>query len=147
MRKQTIKKAISIQASRETIWDILTKEKYNRMWLAEFSEGSHAQTDWSIGSKVIFSDNSGSGLVGLVKEHTPGEVLSIEYEGEFRDGVEDYKSISAREWKGAKETYRLKENAGHLRLHVECDMLPEMFAPMSEAWERALKNIKHLAEH
>jgi len=146
MKKQTIKKSIDIKAPKEKVWDVMLNYKFTRIWYAEFSEGSHAETDWKLGSKAMFKDSSESGLVGKVIANKPYEVISVEYEGIVIAGIEDYKSESANNVKGGFETYRLKEKDDVTYLSIECDMSEEYFESMSSAWEKALKKVKELSE-
>lgn len=146
MKKQTIKKSIETGAPKEIVWDVLLNDKFTRLWYAEFSEGSHADTDWKPGSKVIFSDNSNCGLIGRIVDLQPCDIISVEYTGIFTNSVEDYDSDIARDVKGGRETYRLNEKNGKTLLSIECDMGEEFFESMSAAWERALQKIKHLSE-
>ena len=146
MQKMTIKKSIEINASSEMVWEVLLDDKYNRLWFAEFSEGTRAQTDWTVGSKAIFADESKSGLIGKIIANKPSELLSIEYAGQLINNVEDYDSDIAKAIKGGKEVYRLTEVNGKTNLDIECDMGDEMFDMMSESWQKALQKIKQLAE-
>ena len=146
MKKKTIKKSIDIHAPKEKVWDVLLNDKYTRLWYAAFSEGSHAETDWKVGSKAVFTDNSKSGLVGEVIAHRPNEFISIEYHGLISDGKEDYTSDEAKDVKGGRETYQLVEKGAMTRVLIELDMSETHFESMSEAWEKALQNIKALSE-
>jgi hypothetical protein len=98
-----------------------------------------------VGSKAMFTDNSGSGIVGRVVENKPNEVLSLEYEGEVVAGVEEYHSEIAKGVKGSRETYRLSEKGDITSLSIECDMAEQYFDYMSAAWDKALEKIKELA--
>lgn len=146
MEKQTIKKSIEINTSKEKVWDVLLNDKFTKIWYAEFSEGSHAETDWKVGSKAIFTDNSKEGLVGKVIVNKPNEVISVEYQGTVIDGKEDYESDVSKNVKGGLETYRLSEKDGVTYLSIECDMAPELFESMSLLWEKALQKVKELSE-
>lgn len=146
METQQIKQTLLVNAPKEKVWDVLTKDELNRQWYAEFSEGTYAETDWKAGSQVIFTDGSQSGLVAVVLVNEPGKSLILEYTGELKDGVEDYHSESAQKVKGGKETYLLSEKNGQTQLDVTGDMDPEFYEMMSEAWERAMVKIKVLAE-
>jgi len=146
MKKQTIKKSIDISAPKEKVWDVMLSDKFTRIWYAEFSEGSHAETDWKIGSNALFKDISESGLVGKVIVNKPYEVISVEYKGIVLAGIEDYKSEGANNVKRGLETYRLKEKEGVTHLSIECDMSEEYFDSMSSDWEKALKKVKELSE-
>ena len=143
--KQVIKKAIEINAPKEKVWNVLLQDHYNRQWYAYFSEGTYAETDWQLGSKVIFKDNSGDGLVGKVVTHRPYEILAVEYEGILTKGHEMYHTPEAQAMQGFRETYHLTENNTTL-LNIESDMGEEYFDMMSAAWDKALQKIKELTE-
>lgn len=144
--KQTIKKSIKLNSPKENVWEVLLNDKFTRIWYAAFSKGSHAETDWEVGSKAVFTDDSKCGLIGRVVANKPCELLSIEYTGFLENGVEDYNSDVAKEVKGGLETYRLSEANGITCLSVECDMSENMFESMSLAWDNALLKIKGLTE-
>ncbi|CAN5507420.1 hypothetical protein BH23BAC1_BH23BAC1_24520 [soil metagenome] len=141
----TIKKSIEIDAPKEKVWEVLQEDQYTRNWYAEFKEGSHAVTDWKEGSKALFLDNEGNGMIGRIITKKPFEIISIEYDGFIMGGVEDYESEGARATKGTKETYRLSGTNGKTKLDIESDMGKDWFDSMSEAWDRALEKIKELS--
>lgn len=143
---KTIRKSMAIHAPREKVWNVLQQDYYTRIWFAEFSAGTYAQTDWQLGSKAIFKDHSNSGIFGTIVVNRPFEVISIEYEGMIIAGKEDYESDYAKAVKGTRETYRLLEKEGVTQLSVECDMAEEYFDMMSAAWDKAIDKIKELAE-
>ncbi len=147
MNIKTIKKQIDINASKEKVWDVLTKDELNRIWFTEFSEGTTAKTDWQVGSKVIFIDNSGFGIIGKIIENKPGEALSIQYIGVVNNGAEDYESEEAKNIMNSLETYKLSENNGVTHLDVSSDMGEEYFEMMEAGWDRAMEKIKDLAEN
>lgn len=144
--KQLIKKSIQISAPKEKVWDVLLQDHSTRIWYAAFSEGSYAETDWQLGSKAIFKDNSNSGMVGTVVVNRPHEVISVEYTGVIENGEEIYNNEVAKAVQGGRETYRLSEKYGITQLNIECDMSEEYFDMMSAAWDQALQKIKELAE-
>ena len=143
---KTIKKVIDINASKEKVWEVLLQDNFTRQWFAVFMEGTHAITDWQLDSKAIFMDGNGGGLVGTIVVNRPYEVISIEYTGIMVAGQEDYTSEEAKAVKGWRETYRLSEHEGHIRLSVTCDMSEDYFEMMSVAWDKAVVKIKELAE-
>ena len=142
----TISKTIGINAPKEIVWKVLTEDKFTSSWYSEFSPGTHADTDWKVGSKAIFTDNTHSGLIGKVIANNPYEHLSVEYQGILVDGVEDYTGMGATFVKGGLETYRLSEKNGSTILSIQCDMGEDLFHSMSEAWNRGLQQIKRLSE-
>ena len=144
--KKTIRKSISAGASREDMWKVITEDEYTRAWYAEFSEGTYAATDWKEGSKVVFADSTGGGLIGRIRINKEKELLAIEYDGVLKEGLEDYEGEDARAVKGYQEIYTLTEKNGSTLLAIECDMADKYFEFMSQAWDRALQKIKELSE-
>jgi hypothetical protein len=143
---KTIRKSIEISTSTEKIWNVLTQDQYNLEWFAIFSPGAYAITDWQLGSKVIFADDSGSGIIGRIIVHDPYDLLSIEYYGVLSNNKEDFESKEAQIYKGAHETYRLTPKDGKTLLDIEADLSDGSFDTMSVAWDEALVKIKNLAE-
>jgi uncharacterized protein YndB with AHSA1/START domain len=146
MKKQ-ITKSIEIKAPKENVWEVLLNDRFTRQWYAEFSEGSHADTDWKLGSKAIFTDHSGSGIFGTIIANEPFKLLSIEYLGFLNKGVEEYEGKIADSVKGSVESYRLLEENNITKLFIECDMEEAMYEMMSAAWEKALEKIKAFSEN
>jgi uncharacterized protein YndB with AHSA1/START domain len=146
MQNQPIKKTIAISASRERVWDVVLNDRYTRIWYEEFSLGARPETTWEEGSKVVFTDVSGGGLVGQVVVNHPLEMVSVEYQGVMNAGYEEYESDYAQEVKGGHETYTLTSTGNLTELTVETDMPLALFETMSLAWERALRKIRKLSE-
>jgi hypothetical protein len=147
MEKMLIKKSTDIQASKEKIWDVLTTDEYTREWFSEFSEGTFVITDWQVGSKALFIDESKSGLIATVASNKPGQELILEYQGMVADGQEDFESEQARGVIGYRECYWLRPSENGYTLDIESDMGSEYFDFMSQAWDRSLVKIKALAEN
>lgn len=139
----------SINASRETVWAILWSDDTYPDWTSAFCEGSHAVTDWQKGSKVLFLDGKGSGMVSRVAENRPNEYMSFEHLGEVKNGVEDTESEQVKTWAGAHENYTLKTVNNQTELLVEMDSgnIPEEFKSFFlKTWPQAIDKIKALAE-
>ena len=146
MTTQTIKASIDINAPKEKVWEVLLGHKYIQIWYTAFGEGITADTDWQLGSKAVFVDNKGSGMIGKIVQHIPNEMIDIEYEGIMVDGKEDYNSIAANDMKGTHETYCLSSKDHATNLSIECEMDDAYYEMMSSAWEKALQKIKQLSE-
>src|SRR5687767_9008114 len=106
MEKQQFK--TTINAPREKVWTMLWGKDSYRQWTAPFAEGSSAETDWKKGSRVLFLDGKGNGMIARIEENIPNEYMSIEHIGEIINGVEDTESAKVKEWAGAHENYTLK---------------------------------------
>jgi len=145
-KRKTFEKAIEIAASKDAVWEILTDDRFTPRWYGEFSLGAKPETTWEEGSKVLFTDLSGGGLVGEVIVNQPNQMLSVEYQGVVFGGEEDYTSEGAMSVKGGEETYIITDRDGQTELSVKADIVPEYFDSMSSAWERALQKVKLLAE-
>ena len=144
MEKQEYK--ITIHAPAEKVWNTLWDDETYQLWTAPFSEGSRAETDWKKGSKVLFVNEKGEGMVASIAENIPNKYLSIEHLGIIKDGVEDRDSEKVKAWAGAHENYTLKNVDGHTELTVEMDITDEYKDMFAEVWPKALDKLKELAE-
>jgi len=144
MEKQVFN--ISINAPREKVWKVLWNDDSYRAWTSAFAEGSHAQTDWKKGSKVLFLDGQGSGMVSTIAENIPNEYMSFEHLGEVKDGVEDLNSPKVQAWAGAHENYTLKTVNGQTELIVDMDINDEYKDYFVNTFPKALDKVKELAE-
>ncbi|HEY0677262.1 MAG TPA: SRPBCC domain-containing protein [Chitinophagaceae bacterium] len=144
MEKQTFR--ISIDAPREKVWNVLWNKDTYPAWTSVFSEGSRAETDWKKGSKVLFLDGKGQGMVSKIEENKPNEYMSIEHLGYVIDGVEDTESEKVKDWKGAHENYTLKGQDNKTELIVDMDITKEYLDYFKDTWPKALDKVKELAE-
>jgi hypothetical protein len=107
----------------------------------------HAKTDnWKEGSKVLFLDPNGSGMVSMVAKNNPNEYMSFKHLGVVKDGQEDTTSDEVKGWQGAMENYTLKEVDGKTRLLVEMDATDDFSDYFNNTWPKALERLKKLAE-
>lgn len=136
---------IEIDAPKEKVWNVLLGETTYPVWTAPFAEGSRAITDWQIGSKVLFVNAEGDGMISKIAEHIPNEYISIHHLGMYMNGVEDYDSEEIKKWAGAIETYKLSTKDGKSLLSVELDTTEEHKSYFEEKWPVALEKVKELA--
>jgi hypothetical protein len=137
---------VTIDAPREKVWKILWGDDTYPQWTSAFSEGSHAETDWKKGSKVIFLDGKNQGMVSTVAENIPDEFMSFKHLGTVKDGVEDFESEETKSWSGAIENYTLKTVNGKTELTIDQDITDEYKEMFFAMWPNALKKLKALAE-
>lgn len=137
---------IEIDAPKERIWDILWNDTTYPVWTAVFSEGSRAETDWRKGSKVLFLNAEGNGMISKIADHIPNEYMSIQHLGTYNNGVEDYDSEEVKKWGDAFENYKLSTKEGKSLLSVEMDTDDEYKGYFEEKWPLALEKVKELAE-
>lgn len=154
MEKQEFR--ITIDAPREKVWKVLWSDDSYRAWTAPFSEGSHAVvesesgdaiiTDWKKGSKVLFLDAQGMGMVSKIDDAVPNELMSFKHLGIVKDGIEDTESEAVKGWAGAHENYYLKDVQGKTELQVELDIDEQHKEMFSDTFPKALQKVKELAE-
>lgn len=141
-----IEKAIDINASAASVWNVLMKAEYQNKWYDEFMPGTTAQTDWQPGSKVVYADPAGNGMIGKIVVHKTAEELRVEYTGFLANGKEDYESLEAKTVKGGQENYYLQQQDDITHLTIESDMDDNYFDMASASWDKALQKIKEMAE-
>jgi len=141
--------AVSINAPKEKVWNTLWEDESYRKWTSAFIEGSHAVTDhWKEGTKVLFLDPKGSGMVSMVAENKPNEYMSFKHLGEVKDGIEDTTSEQAKQWSGATENYTLTKTAKgtDLKVEMEGNINNDFKEYFLKTWPEALEKVKELAE-
>lgn len=136
----------TINAPREKVWETLWGDETYSAWTSAFAEGSRAVTDWKKGSRVLFVDGKGDGMVSRVADSIPNEFMSFEHLGMIMDGVEDISSPKVKEWAGAMENYTLKSADNRTELLIDIDIAESHKDYFLEAWPKALDKLKELAE-
>lgn len=144
MERQTFE--CIIDAPREKVWDILWSETTYPEWTAVFSPDSRAETTWQKGSKVYFLGASNEGMVAIIADNKPNELMSIQHLGMIKDGLEDLDSPQVKSWAGAMENYTLQTVQGKTVLTVEMDIADEYKDEFAQAWPKALEKVKQLAQ-
>ena len=145
MEKQNFK--IAIDATPEKVWDVLWNDKTYREWTSVFSEGSMVTTDWKKGSRVLFTDQKGDGMVSMIAENIPASYMSFKHLGMIKNGKEDLDSKEVEAWSGAEENYTLKNVNGKTELEVDMDMTDDFKDYFLKTWPKALDKLKELSEH
>lgn len=135
-----------INAPRERVWRVLWDDKTYRQWTAAFHEGSHAESDWKEGSKILFLGPDGSGMVSRIAQLKPNEYMSFEHLGELKDGKEDLEVAKEKGWAGSQENYTLKDKNGKTELFVELDSEGDFWEFLQNTFPKALQRVKELAE-
>jgi hypothetical protein len=137
---------ITLDASREKVWDTLWGDATYPEWTSVFAEGSRAETDWKKGSKVLFLDGNGQGMVSTIADLIPNEFMSFKHLGEVKDGKEDLNAANEKGWAGAVENYTLKSVGGKTELVVDIDIEKSYEEYFLNAFPKALEKLKALTE-
>lgn len=136
----------SIKAPREKVWDILWGKDSYEEWTAVFAEGSTADTDWQEGSKVLFHDSKGDGMIAKIAKRIDNEYMGILHLGMVIKGKEITEGPEVDSWKGAEENYTLKEENGQTHLQVDIDITEDMLDYFDKTWPKAMDKLKEMAE-
>jgi len=136
----------TIDAPRERVWETLWGNETYPQWTSAFAEGSRAETDWKKGSKVLFLDGNGEGMVSLIADSVPNEFMSFKHLGLLNNGKEDMETARDKGWSGAIENYTLKTVKNKTELTIDQDIVEEHKDYLLPAWPKALEKLKKLAE-
>lgn len=132
---------ITINASAVKVWDVLFGVKTYPRWTAVFAEGSQVKTDWKKGSKALFHDDKGDGMLAIINENIPNKYMSVKHIGQIMDGKE-----TLHDWGESLENYTLNEKDGKTELLIDMDITKEWLDYFKETWPKALDKVKEIAE-
>ncbi|MFD2582108.1 SRPBCC domain-containing protein [Pedobacter vanadiisoli] len=138
---EKIKFKTTINATKEKVWDVLFGVKSYPEWTAVFAEGSSVETDWKKGSKALFHDGKGDGMLAIIEENIPNQYLSIKHIGEIKDGKE-----TLHNWGESFENYTLTEKDGKTELIIDMEIIEEWLDYFEKTWPKALDKVKEMAE-
>jgi len=138
---------ISINASASKVWQVLWYDTTYRKWTNAFQEGSYAISDWKEGSKVHFLSPGGNGIFSLIAECIPDEKMVFTHLGVIKNFIEQPANDETKSWEGAKENYILKEESGNTLLQVSMNSTEAFADYLNNAFPKALKAVKELAEN
>lgn len=143
VERAVLTRSIEIGADVDRIWNVLLAP--NKNWASAFGEGTVVKdTDWQLGSPVIWTDASGGiGASGKVTSNINGEEIEIAY---FDD--EEIAHTENANTGDYIERYKLsKDSSGKNVLTIEVGELSKSYFPAhSQMWENALQLIKESAE-
>ncbi len=136
-----------INAPKHKVWSVLWDDATYTQWTSVFCEGSQALTNWNEGSKVLFVDGKGSGMVSKIEAKKDNEFMSFKHLGEVKGDVEDTTSEKIKSWAGALENYSLDETDGVTTLKVDMDVVEEFKDFMLKTFPGGLQKVKELSEN
>ena len=139
--------AISINAPREKVWEVLWNDNTYKKWTKPFAEGSHAVSDWKEGSEVLFLSGYGQGMFSTIAKKIPNEFMSFKHRGVLKNEKKQPEDDETKKWAGATENYTLKEQNGITELTVDMDVIEDYPQMFEESFPRALNVVKELSEN
>ena len=138
VEKGSLFKSIAINAGMEAVWDTLVHPNHD--WAMAFGGGALAETDWTAGSRILWTDMEGNGVVRGIVEVADGKTLQLHY----FDDMDRYDSADLGEY---LEIFKLKPQNGGVLLEVETGKLKKYYLNMHDRmWDYALQAIKKTAE-
>ncbi|MCY3713870.1 MAG: SRPBCC domain-containing protein [Gemmatimonadetes bacterium] len=143
---EKLRYTITIDASREQVWQALFEDESFRKWTSLFAEGSYFVGDWNEGSEIRFLNAGNDGMISMIDVNRPYEFMSIRHLGYIVNGVEDTDSDEVKSWTPAFENYTLKDVEGGTHLTVETDTFNDYVEYFNETWPKGLAEIKRIAE-
>lgn len=141
VEKGTLKKQITIKAPAEKVWNTLTNIELVKQWATAFFQGTYVETDWKIGSPVVWKTHGTVGASGVVVINTPHSLLKVDY----------YDDVNARPPSGTPgdyaETFILQPADGKTALTIYSGLLTVKHTKEhSPMWDKALELLKEIAE-
>ena len=137
---------VDINATKETVWNVLWNDSTYRQWTSVFSEGSYCVSDWKQGDKILFLDADRNGMFSLIeKKHTP-EFMSFKHIGVVKNGEEQPLNDETKKWIGSTENYTLADSGDGTQLTVELMVSDDFTAYFNESFPKALQKVKELSE-
>jgi hypothetical protein len=144
--------SVLIDAPPEKVWHTMLDAETYPEWTEEFMPGSHYEGSWEEGQKMRFlapreSGEGEAGMVSVVRDSRPFELVCVEHVAIVENGREDSTSDEARKWIPAIEKYTFTETGEGTLVSIENDAADEYKESFEENWPRALARLKRLAEH
>ncbi len=138
---------IDIKAPRTTVWNALWEDTNYRKWAAVFSEGSTAVSDWQEGSRILFVDDSQSGMYSIIDQMVPNEIMSFKHLGILKNGKEEPLDEESKKWTGAMENYILIDLEEVTQLEISMDITEDFEDYFNQKFPQALEIVKNIAEN
>lgn len=136
--------SITINTSKEKVWNTLWEERSFRIWADVIDEGTYMMGEFKEGNEIQFiSSVNGYGVTSLVEKLVPNEYVLLRHEA---DTQESGQKVREKEWTGGRESYLLFEENGMTLLTVKFDIPQEQQELFSVTFPKALELVKSLAE-
>jgi len=134
---------VTIQASKERVWDVLWADETFRQWAGLIDPGTCMVGELKEGTEVQFISGNGYGVTSLVASVIPYEYLLLKHQADTQDtGAR----LREKEWTGGEESYTLTEQDGTTTLTTAFGVPPDLEDYFKDAYPKALGRVKGLAE-
>lgn len=114
---------------------------YTRQWGATFSEGTWVESEWRLGSEVVWKTKEGEvGAKGVITVFEPPSLLAVGFYDDINSGPPEPPDEYI-------ESYQLTSQNGATQLSFKAGPLPvQVILSHSPLWEAAVSKMKALAE-
>jgi uncharacterized protein YndB with AHSA1/START domain len=142
MEKKTLKRSLILNAPASRVWEIVSDPEQIKTWASAFGHGTHADSDWKVGSEVVWKDMGGNvGAKGIITKMDPEKELRVDF-------FDDVKMADPEQLGEYSEIYSITSNEDSTTLEVSAGPLEEKYYNgFISMWDRAMENIKKLAEN
>lgn len=142
---------ITINTSRESVWDAIVDDSKFRLWTSAFTEGSYFEGGWNKGDAIRFmainKQGEKEGMVSEIAESIYPNYISIKHLGYIVNDIDDTTSEEIRKWAPAFENYTLEELEQKKTLFkLDMDATEEYYDMFLEMWPKALTKLKEVSE-
>ncbi len=146
----TLQFEILIDAAIEKVYNTMLDQEHYKEWTSIFNPNSRFEGTWQKDSDIRFigEDEDGSlhGMISRIREHMPGQFVSIEHRGLIVNGKAVLCGPEAELWAGALENYTFTRKDDKTLVSVSLDT-PDAYATFfSESWPKALEKLKQICE-
>lgn len=138
--------SIVIKAPVQTVWQRMLSDVGYRTWTSAFCDGSYFKGSWQQGETMRFLSPTGDGMVAIIAEHKPLELISIKHLGFIVAGEDDFSSDNVTSWAPAFENYYFSVGPEGTELRIEQEIAAEYEQYMQDSWPKALQKLKALCE-
>ena len=138
---------ISINASKEDVWNTIVGPETYDQWVKAFSPNSTYKGEWKEGAEMLFWDPDMGGTTALLQVVKPYDLIVANHINTVtKEGVAETTGEMTEKWIGTTETYRLSEEDGFTTLSIEMKTDAAFEEMFDRCWPLALENIKKLSE-
>jgi hypothetical protein len=139
---------IVINADVQKVWNTTFYLPTYEQWTSIFDPSSTYIGNFDKGSEIknTSKDNKG-GMVGIVTENTPYDLVAIQYTGVMANGSYDLDENYNEVIKGVREDYTFtKLSDTQTKLHIKTVTLLEWSDFLESTWPQALEKLKSMCE-
>jgi hypothetical protein len=139
---------IVINAEVQKVWNTTFDLPTYEQWTSIFDPSSTYIGNYEKGSEIknTSKDNRG-GMVGIIAENTPYELLAIQYTGIMANGSYDLDENYNEIIKGVREDYTFtKISDNQTKLQIKTVTLSEWSDFLESTWPQALEKLKTMCE-